>query len=50
MTGIERNGLSGLVLRGVVIALAAVMFGCALKAPPAEAQATTSATLVIAAR
>ena len=48
MTRVERNGLSGLLLRGVVIALAVVMFGCAPKAP--AAQADMSATLAIAAR
>jgi hypothetical protein len=45
MTGIERNGVSGLILRATLIALAAVMFGCAPKTPPAEA--TTS--VVVAA-
>jgi hypothetical protein len=39
MTAIDRNGISGLVLRGVVITLASVMFGCVPKAPPAEAGA-----------
>ena len=48
MTGIERNGMSGLVLRATLIALAAVMFGCAPKAPPADASAP--ATIVVAAR
>ena len=48
MTGIERNGMSGLILRVTLIALAAVMFGCAPKAPPAEAGA--SAPIVVAAR
>lgn len=48
MTGIERNGMSGLVLRATLIALAAVMFGCAPKAPPAEADATAS--FVVAGR
>ena len=48
MTGIERNGMSGLVLRVTMIALAAVMFGCAPKAPPAEADATAS--FVVAGR
>jgi hypothetical protein len=48
MTGIERNGLSGLALRAALIALAAVMFGCAPKAPQAEASA--SAPIVTAAR
>ncbi len=43
---VERNGLSGLVLRGVVIAFAAVMFGCAPKAPVAQAAAVSSTTLV----
>jgi hypothetical protein len=33
---IDRNGISGLVLRGVVITLAAVMFGCAPKAAALE--------------
>jgi len=39
MTRIERNGLSGLALRVALIALAAVMFGCAPKAHPADATA-----------
>jgi hypothetical protein len=46
MTGIERNGMSGLVLRATLIALAAVMFGCAPKALPAE----TATPVVVAAR
>ena len=40
---VERNGLSGLVLRGVVIAFAAVMFGCAPKAPVAQADVSAAA-------
>jgi hypothetical protein len=48
MTRVERNGLSGLLLRGVVIALAAVMFGCAPKAP--AAQTDIAATISVAAR
>jgi hypothetical protein len=48
MTNVERNGLSGLLLRGVVIALAAVMFGCAPKAP--AAQTDMSVALSVAAR
>ena len=48
MTNVERNGLSGLLLRGVVIALAVVMFGCAPKTP--AAQTDMSATISIAAR
>ena len=48
MTGIERNGLSGLALRAALIALAAVMFGCAPKAPSADADIT--APIVVAAR
>ena len=32
MTGIDRNGLSGLAFRIAVIALAAFMFGCSPKA------------------
>ena len=48
MTAIERNGMSGLALRVTLIALAAVMFGCAPKAPPADAGAT--APIVVAAR
>jgi len=48
MTGIERNGLSGLALRATLIALAAVMFGCAPKAPPAEVN--TIAPIVVAER
>jgi hypothetical protein len=48
MTSVERNGLSGLLLRGVVIALAAVVFGCAPKAP--AAQADVSAAISVAAR
>ena len=47
---VERNGISGLVLRGVVIAFAAVMFGCVPKAPPAEAQPSTSVTIMVASR
>jgi hypothetical protein len=39
MTGIERNGLSGLALRVALIALAAAMFGCAPKAPAANSVA-----------
>jgi len=45
---IERNGISGLLLRGAVIAFAAVMFGCAPKA--AAAQSDVSATLSPSAR
>ena len=45
---IERNGISGLILRGAVIAFAAVMFGCAPKTP--AAQAGVSATVSVAAR
>ena len=48
MTGIERNGLSGLALRAALIALAAVMFGCTPKAPSANAD--TTAPIVVAAR
>ena len=40
---IERNGLSGLVLRGAVIASAAVKFGCAPKAPVARSDAYAAA-------
>ena len=40
---IERNGLSGLVLRGAVIASAAVKFGCAPKAPVAQSDAPAAA-------
>jgi len=47
-SAIERNGISGLILRGAVIAFAAVMFGCAPKA--AGAQADLSATITMAAR
>jgi hypothetical protein len=47
-SGIERNGISGLILRGGVIAFAAVMFGCAPKAPLAQADVT--ATISVAAR
>ena len=39
MSRIERNGLSGLLLRGAVIVLAAVMFGCAPKAMASQAGA-----------
>ena len=39
MTRIERNGLSGLALRVALIALAAVMFGCAPKGHPVDATA-----------
>jgi len=45
---IERNGISGLLLRGAVIAFAVVMFGCAPKAPVAQADA--SATIAVEAR
>ena len=45
MTKLERNGISGLLLRGVVIALAVVIFGCAPKAP----FATTHPAVVSAA-
>jgi hypothetical protein len=48
MTSIDRNGISGLLLRGAVIALAAVMFGCAPKAPVAKTD--TPAEIAIAAR
>jgi hypothetical protein len=48
MANVERNGLSGLLLRGVVIALAVVMFGCAPKAP--AAQADMAATISVTAR
>jgi hypothetical protein len=48
MTGIERNGMSGLALRIAVIALAVVMFGCAPKAPSANTDAT--APIVVATR
>ena len=48
MTGIERNGLSGLALRVALIAFAAVMFGCAPKASSANTDVT--APVVIAAR
>jgi len=48
MTGIERNGVSVLALRVALIALAVVMFGCAPKAPPAEANAPAS--IVVASR
>jgi hypothetical protein len=48
MTAIERNGLSGLALRAALIAFAAVMFGCAPKAPSADA--STTAPLIVAAR
>jgi hypothetical protein len=37
---VERNGISGLVLRSAVIALAVLMFGCAPKAP-VQAEAPT---------
>lgn len=43
MRGIERNGLSGLALRTAVIAVAALMFGCAPKTPAAGNVATASA-------
>lgn len=39
---VERNGLSGLVLRGVVIAFAAAMFGCAPRAPVAQADVSAA--------
>jgi hypothetical protein len=45
---VERNGISGLILRGVLIAFAVVMFGCAPKAPAARAD--MSATISVAAR
>jgi len=45
---IERNGISGLLLRGAVIAFAAVMFGCTPKA--AAVQAHVSATISPSAR
>jgi hypothetical protein len=48
MTGIERNGLSGLALRAALITLAAVMFGCAPRAPQADASIQTP--VVVAAR
>ncbi len=48
MTGIERNGLSGLALRATLIAIAALMFGCAPKASPANAGA--AAPVEIASR
>lgn len=37
MTRIERNGVSGLLLRSVVIVLATVMFGCAPTTPAGQA-------------
>lgn len=37
MTGIERNGVSGLALRATLIALVAIVFGCASKAPTVHA-------------
>ena len=45
---IERNGISGLCLRVVVITLAAVAFGCAPKV--AQTQADGAAPIVVAAR
>jgi hypothetical protein len=36
MTVIQRNGISGLVLRLATIAAAAIMFGCAPKADAAQ--------------
>jgi len=45
---IERNGISGLCLRVVVIALAAIAFGCAPKV--AQTQADVAAPIVVAAR
>jgi hypothetical protein len=42
MTRVERNGLSGLLVRGAVIALAVVMFGCAPKAPAGDISSTIS--------
>jgi hypothetical protein len=42
MTRVERNGLSGLLVRGAVIALAVVMFGCAPRAPVADVPSTIS--------
>lgn len=44
MTRIERNGLSGLLVRAAVLAFAAMLFGCALKAPDADALAPTVIT------
>jgi hypothetical protein len=49
MMRIERNGLSGLALRAAFIALAALMFGCAPKAP-SSASTDTPAPIVVAAR
>jgi hypothetical protein len=37
---VERNGISGLVLRSAVIAFAVLMFGCAPTPPAAEAPAS----------
>ena len=48
MARIERNGLSGLLLRGAVIAFAAAIFGSAPKVPPAQADALS--TISVAAR